>query len=95
MKIRNQHCPNAKCKLYGQLEKNNIQIHSKKNKRFRCSLCYKTWSENFNEIYFCLKSSIELLNRAKTFLDLGLSVRQIARRIDVSPSTIQKWKLKF
>ncbi|OGJ49377.1 hypothetical protein A2335_00955 [Candidatus Peregrinibacteria bacterium RIFOXYB2_FULL_32_7] len=95
LKIREQFCPNKFCEFFEKKFKGNVQIHSQKERRFKCSFCKKTWVEHKHELIFGLKSSKEKFESAKKFFDLGLSIRQIARRIKVSPGTVQRWKSKF
>lgn len=93
--IRNQHCHNKNCDFYGLSLGNNVVIHSKKNRRFKCSNCGKTWVGHRNEPYFGLRISREKIELALALYKKGGSVRQIAREACISSSTIQRWKYIF
>ena len=96
LSIRDQVCPNEFC---GLSEKNmgvqrdpKVLIHSQRERRFKCSRCQKTWVEHHKEKFFRLRVEREKVIRAQKLFDEGKSVREIARAIKVSPSTIQRWK---
>ncbi|MGE3278414.1 MAG: helix-turn-helix domain-containing protein [Candidatus Altimarinota bacterium] len=90
--IRGQSCPNTKCSQYGEHEKaNQIRIHSQKEKRLQCKVCRKTWVAHRNEALYRIKSPSEKILRFQALYEEGSSIREIANRINVSPSTIQRW----
>ncbi len=93
--IRDQQCPNKKCSLYGIRFGNKVVIHSKKDGRFKCSDCGRTWVEHKNDLYFGLRVSREKIELALVLYEAGRSVREIAREVQISPSTVQRWKSIF
>lgn len=95
IKIQNQSCPNQNCKFFGQTLQGNIKIHSYANKRLRCNNCKKTWVEHKSQEHYALKIAISRFQEAKRLASFKLSIRQIARRAKVSPSTVMRWKNKF
>ena len=38
-------CPNEDCPARGHVGKGNIKVHSRKERRYRCTVCGKTFSE--------------------------------------------------
>ncbi|MBI5414884.1 helix-turn-helix domain-containing protein [Candidatus Peregrinibacteria bacterium] len=92
MSIRGQFCPNKKCKFYQISSNRNVVIHSQKEHRFQCSKCQKTWVAHKDQIYFRLRSPKEKIDLALMLFESGKSVREIAREVKVSPSTVQRWK---
>lgn len=70
-------------------------LHSAHPLRFRCRECGRTFSARFGEKNYASKLSLKTLNELQTELDKGLSVRQIARMLKLSPSTVFRWKNFF
>lgn len=93
--IRDQSCPNIDCEFYGQSDSGNIAVHSRKQGRFRCNICNKTWSAYSDEATFGLRSDEEIIERAFTMFEQDIPIRTIAKRLKVSPSTVQRWKTRF
>jgi transposase-like protein len=93
--IREQHCHNQACVFYKKTGHQNIAIHGKMPERLRCTVCKKTWVAHKNQPHFGLKSSPEKIKKALELLNVGLSVRRVARRCQASTSSIQRWKQNF
>jgi len=70
-------------------------VHDKKTKRFRCRVCGKTWTAHYEEFHYGLRSENIKINRATEMIKAGLSIRQIAKFVKVSPSTILRWKKRL
>lgn len=96
--IRAQNCPNCPaerggCPAAGGAR--TVVIHSQRERRLRCTACGCTWVERFGQPSFGLRLDAELLVRARTLLGAGASVRITARRLRVSPATVQRWKARI
>lgn len=50
---------------------------------------------HFDEAFYGLRTSFETVEVALGLLSRGLSIRKTAKRLDVNPNTVQRWKLKF
>lgn len=50
-------CPNLDCPARGHVGKGNVTIHSRKQRRYRCTVCEKTFSENDGTALFRLRSA--------------------------------------
>ncbi len=88
-----QSCPNQTCSNYGQ--SNDIAVHDHRRNRLRCRICGKTWSAHQKEFSFRLKTNPVKIRRALDMLNAGLSIRKIARLVDVSAGTVMRWKKKL
>ena len=95
VKIKNQSCPNKNCPCYGSVSGKNIRIHSKRDMRYQCAYCKKTWVAHRGDMYYGLRAPKEKIDRALRLYDEGKSVREIAREVGVSPSTVQRWSARF
>lgn len=93
--IRDQACPNPKCSFYGVSVPNKVVIHSRKENRFQCSECKKTWVGHKESCFYRLRSSKDKVELARLLLAGGKSIRKVAKEVGVSPSTVQRWKLLF
>ncbi len=88
--IRGQTCPRS-CTLSEDATRRAIVIHSRAQRRFRCTLCGTTWVENRDALTFRLRRERSDVERCLAFIALGLSIRATARRLRASPSTVQRW----
>lgn len=95
MSIRNQKCPNRECVFFHRAMGGNIVVHSRKERRFKCSACGRTWVMYREEARFGIKKDFAKVRSALADLSTGLSIRCVAKIIHVNPSTIQRWKNKF
>lgn len=73
----------------------NVVVHGKAPQRLRCSACKKTWVARKNTHGYRLQNDQEKVKEVLDLLSLGLSVRRVAYRCKLSPSTVQRWKTKF
>ncbi|MBI2463577.1 IS1 family transposase [Candidatus Peregrinibacteria bacterium] len=92
--IRNQCCPNPVCPMQGQLFQGNVVIHSQKDQRLKCTICQKTWVMHRETLRYRLRCDMAVVESALTLAHSGGSLRKIARKLHVSPSTVHRWKRK-
>ena len=52
-------CHNLDCPAQGQLGLGNIRIHSKKERRYRCLTCNRTFAETRDTPLYRLKKPVE------------------------------------
>jgi transposase-like protein len=90
--IRDQFCPNEKCRKYLKQGVRSITIHSAN--RFRCSVCGRTWVAHFNDESYRQRIDSQARARVQQLLFHGISIRQVARLVGVSTSTVQRLKKK-
>lgn len=93
--IRNQRCVNLDCPFYKKELGGNIVIHGKKYPRFKCKICKKTWVTTINSKTYRLKKDLEKIEFVNLLLEKGMSIREIALKVQISPTTVQRWKNKF
>jgi transposase-like protein len=51
-------CPNEHCPARGQTGQGNIGIHSRKEQRFICHECDKTFSARRGTVFYRLRTSV-------------------------------------
>lgn len=96
MNIRDQYCPNETCKYYHKELAGNVVVHSRKQNRFRCSSCRKTWVAHINEVHYGLKTGERKVIVTRYLLETEeMSIRGVAQFLGVSPSTVQRFKKRL
>jgi transposase-like protein len=56
-----QFCHNLDCTARGQLGLGNIHVHSRKERRYRCSICGHTFAATRDTPFYRLKKSVDLV----------------------------------
>ena len=70
-------CPNLACPARGQTGQGNIGIHSRKDKRFICTECHKTFSATKGTAFYRLRTSAETVTLVVTLLAHGCPLQAI------------------
>jgi len=91
MKAKKQFCPNQACAYHGQMGKGNIVIFSRKQKRYQCNHCSKTFTASKNTIFYRLRTKRQKVLQAIHLLLEGNGVRAAARVLGIKPNTLQNW----
>ena len=52
-------CPNFACPARGQIGQGNIGIHSRKDQRFKCTQCRKTFTATKGTAFYRLRTAAE------------------------------------
>lgn len=66
-----QFCPNFYCLYRGQTGQGNIRVHSRKEHRFRCTSCTKTFAATKNTPFYRLHKPLDLVTIVLTLLTHG------------------------
>ncbi len=70
-----QFCHNPDCPARGQLGSGNIRIHSRKERRYLCSTCGRTFAATRDTPFYRLKKSLDLVTIVVTLLCHGCPVQ--------------------
>lgn len=70
-------------------------IHSRKESRFRCNCCGKTWVGHRESMHYGLRSGERKIMVTGYMLGEGFSIRHIAKMLSISPSTVQRFKKRI
>src|SRR5215475_8855182 len=70
-------CPNVACPASGQMGQGNIGIHSRKDRRFVCTQCCKTFSATESTVFYRLRTSADTVVLVVTLLAHGCPVPAI------------------
>jgi transposase-like protein len=84
-------CPNLECVARGQRGRGNITIHSRQEKRYKCTLCGKTFSATRGSIFYRLRSDPATVLLVVTLLANGCPVQAIVVAFGLDEDTVQDW----
>src|SRR5947207_5033772 len=84
-------CPNVACLARGQTGRGNIGIHSRKNKRFLCTECHKTFSATKGTAFYRLRTSAETVSLVVTLLAHGCPLQAIVVAFGYDERTVACW----
>ena len=84
-------CPNRHCHARGQTGMGNIGIHSRKDQRFICHACHKTFSARQGTVFSRLRTSAETVVLVVTLLAHGCPVQAIVAAFGFDERTVAAW----
>ena len=84
-------CPNRHCHARGQTGMGNIGIHSRKEQRFICHECQKTFSARKGTVFYRLRTSAETVVIVVTLLAHGCPMKAIVAAFGFDERTIAAW----
>jgi transposase-like protein/IS1 family transposase len=85
-------CPNEACPARGQAGKGNIGVHSRKEGRYRCRECGRTFSETTGSAFFGLRSERQVVIWVVTLLAYGCPVQACVAAFGLDERTIAAWR---
>lgn len=84
-------CPNLACPARGQIGQGNIGIHSRKDQRFLCSECHKTFSATKGTAFYRLRTAAETVTLVVTLLAHGCPPQAIVAAFGFDERTVARW----
>jgi transposase-like protein len=81
-------CPNTHCPARGQIGQGNIGIHSRKEQRYICHVCHKTFSATTGTVFYRLRTSAETVVLVVTLLAHGCPVQAIVAAFGFDERTV-------
>jgi transposase-like protein len=84
-------CPTLACPARGQTDRGNIRIHSRKDKRFRCTECHKTFSATTGTVLYRLRTAAETVALVVTLLAHGCPVQAMVAAFGCDERTVADW----
>jgi len=94
MNPQEQFCPNMECRARGKVGEGNITIHSRKEGRYKCKQCGKTFSETTGTALYGLKKASELFVIVVTLLAYGCPVQAIVVAFGLDERTVKDWFMR-
>jgi transposase-like protein len=89
-----QFCHNPDCPARGQVGQGNIRIHSRKERRYRCTRCGKSFAATTGTVFFRLRSDVDLVTVVLTLLCHGCPIQAIVAAFDLDERTVAAWELR-
>ena len=84
-------CPNWHCHARGQIGLGNIGVHSRKEQRFICHECHKTFSATTGTVFYRLRTSAETVVIVVTLLAHGCPLQAIVAALGFDERTVADW----
>ena len=84
-------CPNRACPARGQTGQGTIGIHSRKDQRFICRQCGKTFTATKGTVFYRLRASAELVVIVVTLLAHGCPLQAIVAAFRLDERTVADW----
>ena len=92
MDPREQFCPNMACPARGKVGENNIVVHSRKEARYKCKLCGKTFAETTGTAVYRLHHPAELMVIVATLIAHGCPLQAIVAAYHLDERTVMNWQ---
>lgn len=87
-------CPNRECPARGQVGEGNIGIHSRKEQRYRCRVCGKTFAARTGTAFYRLRTAEETVSMVVTLLAHGCPLQAIVVAFVIDERTVQAWQAR-
>ncbi len=92
MDPHNRFCHNERCWAYGRAGEGHIVVHSRKERRYKCKRCKKTFSETKGTAFYRAHKSHELIVAVVTLLAYGCPIQAIVAAFSLDERTIARWQ---
>jgi transposase-like protein len=86
-----QFCPNPACPAKGQRDRTPIHIHSRKERRYRCATCGKTFAATTGTAFYRLHHPLEVMVLVVTLLCHGCPLQAIVAAFRLDERTVTAW----
>src|SRR5215216_276261 len=84
-------CHNETCRAYGRAGEDHIVIYSKKERRYRCKRCKKTFSERKGTPFYRAHKPEQMFVWAATLLAHGCPIQAIVAAFGLDERTVSRW----
>jgi transposase-like protein len=84
-------CPNQACPARGQAGAGNISVHSRKDRRYKCSECGGTFTETKGSIFYRIQTDSVIVTQVITLLAYGCPLQAIVQAFGFDERTIKVW----
>jgi len=87
-------CHNQDCPARGELGRGNIGIHSRKQKRYICRECGKTFTESKGTVFYRLRYPVVFMTQMITLLAYGCPIAAIVAAFGLDERTVASWQYR-
>jgi len=92
MDPRTQFCHNMACPARGKVGEGNIVVHSRKDERYKCTVCGKTFVASRGTPFYWLRHPTELFTIVVTLIAHGCPVQAIVVAFKLDERTVMDWQ---
>jgi transposase-like protein len=85
-------CHNPDCPARGQAGLGNIRIHSRAERRYRCTTCGRTFAETRGTPFYRLKKATDTVTIVLTLLCHGCPLQAIVAAFGLDERTVAAWR---
>ncbi len=90
-----QFCPNMGCPARGKVGKKNIVIHSRKEERYKCKICGKSFAARVGTPFYRLHNSMDVVTMVVTLIAYGCPVQAIVvATFHLDERTVMVWQAR-
>ena len=87
-------CPNPLCPARGQVGKGNLRIHSRRDRRYQCRECGKTFTATKGTPFYRLRHQPEIVIQVVTLLAWGCPPQAIVAAFQLDERTVADWQAR-
>jgi transposase-like protein len=87
-----QSCHNPDCPARGRVGQGNIQIHSRADRRFKCTTCGRTVAASRGTPYYRKRTAHDVITLALTLLTHGCPLQAIVAAFGLDERTVAAWQ---
>ena len=84
-------CPNLACPARGRVGAGNIHVHSRKERRYRCDVCTKTFAETTGTLFYRLHKCKDVITLILTLLAYGCPLQAVVVAFGLDERTVKAW----
>jgi transposase-like protein len=84
-------CPNVACPARGQAGPGTIGVHSKKERRYRCQVCPKTFGARTGTRFHRRRTDAALIILVITLVSWGCPLVALEQAFGLQPQTVRDW----
>jgi transposase-like protein len=84
-------CPNLDCPARGQARQGNIGVHSRKERRYRCHVCGKTFGARTGTIFHRRRTDEALITLVIILVSWGCPLVALEHAFGFQPQTVRDW----
>ena len=85
-------CHNPDCPARGKIDRGNIGVHSRKQRRYRCHECNTTFTCTKGTLFYRLRYPLDFVQQVITLLAHGCPLQAIVIAFDIDERTVASWQ---
>jgi transposase-like protein len=91
MNPQSQFCHNPQCPARGQRGRENIHVHSRAERRYRCTTCGQTFAATKDTPFYRLRTAADVVTLVLTLLSHGCPTQAIVAAFGFDERTVAAW----